>query len=190
VSSLPSRAEALKTLRKAGCSSDVIKHSILVADVAREIVSSINPRIKVDLHLVEIGALLHDIGRSVTHGVKHGSVGAEMLKKMGYPDRLVGLVRNHVGAGIPREEAIVLGLAPIDHLPTSIEEKLVCYADKLASGSIRVPFEKALKTLGEDLGFEHPAITRFRHLHKEIMELTGGVGHRSRPHGKDPAEKR
>ena len=190
MSSLPSRAEALKTLRKAGCSSDVIKHSILVADVAREIVSSINPRIKVDLHLVEVGALLHDVGRSVTHGVKHGSIGAEMLKKMGYPDRLVSLVRNHVGAGIPCEEAIALGLAPIDHVPSTIEEKLVCYADKLASGSVRVPFEKALRILGEDLGFEHPSLTRLRHLHEEIMELTGGVGRRSRPHGKDSAEKR
>jgi len=190
VSSLPSRAEALETLRKVGCSSDIVKHSILVADIAGEIVSSINPKIKVDVHLVEIGALLHDIGRSVTHSVKHGSVGAKILEKMGYPDRLVSLVRNHVGAGIPREEATTLGLAPIDHLPTSIEEKLVCYADKLASGSVRVPLEKALETLGEDLGFEHPALTRLRHLHKEIMELTGGVGHGIRPHGKDPAGKR
>lgn len=175
MSSLPSRAEALGTLRKAGCSSDIIKHSILVADIAREIVSSFNPKIKVDLHLVEIGALLHDIGRSVTHGVKHGSVGAEMLEKLGYPSSLVSLVRNHVGAGIPREEAITLGLPPIDHLPTTIEEKLVCYADKLASGSVHVPLEKALETLAEDLGSEHPSLTRLRRLHQEITELAGGA---------------
>jgi len=190
VSSLPSRAEALDTLRKAGCSRDLIKHSVLVADIAREIFSSINPKVNVDVHLVEIGALLHDIGRSVTHGVEHGSVGAKILEKLGYPSSLVSLVRNHVGAGIPREEAIALGLPPIDHLPTTIEEKLVCYADKLASGSVRISFEKALEALARDLGSGHPSLARLRRLHQEIIELAGGVGGGTYPSGKGSAGKK
>lgn len=181
MSSLPSRAEALDALRKAGCSSDVIKHSVLVAQVAREIVSSLNTKVKVDVHLVEVGALLHDIGRSVTHGVGHGSVGAQILEKLGYPDSLVSIARNHVGAGIPREEAISLGLPPIDHLPATIEEKLVCYADKLAWGSVRVSFEKTLKAVAEDLGSDHPGVARLRHLHQEIVELIGGADDDSNP---------
>jgi len=190
VSSLPSRAEALATLRKAGCSNDVVRHSVLVAEIAREIASSFNPKIKVDLHLVEIGALLHDIGRSVTHGAEHGSVGAQILEKLGYPDSLASLVRNHVGAGIPRDDAITLGLPPIDHLPTTIEDKLVCYADKLARGSVRIPFEKALEALAEDLGSEHPSIARLRSLHQEIMELAGGVGDESHSTRKGSTRKR
>lgn len=190
MSSLPSRAEALATLRKVGCSNDVVKHSVLVTEIAREIASSFNPKVKVDLHLVEVGALLHDIGRSVTHGVRHGSVGGQILEKLGYPDSLVGLVRNHVGAGIPQEEAIALGLPPIDHLPTTIEEKLVCYADKLAWGSVRVSFEKALEALAKDLGSDHPSVARLKRLHQEIMELIGGVGDESNPSGKGSAGKR
>ncbi len=190
MSSLPSRAEALDALRKAGCSSDVVRHSILVADIARGIISSLNPKVKVDVHLVEVGALLHDIGRSVTHGVQHGSVGAQILEKLSYPDSLVSIARNHVGAGIPREEAILLGLPPTNYLPTTIEEKLVCYADKLASGSVRIPLEKALEALADDLGSEHPSIARLRNLHQEIMELTGGVGNESHPSREGSTGKR
>jgi len=190
VSSLPSRAEALEVLRKTGCSDEVVRHSILVAEIAKEIISSLNPNVNVDVHLVEAGALLHDIGRSLTHGVQHGSVGAQLLERLGYPDSLVDIARNHVGAGIPRKEAIALGLPPIDHLPKTVEEKLVCYADKLAWGSVRVQFEKALEALAKDLGSDHPSIARLRCLHQEIMELTGGVGNESHPSRKDSARKR
>lgn len=189
MSSLPTRAEALETLRKAGCPNSVVKHSLLVAEIAKEIASRIDPKVKVDRDLVEVGALLHDIGRSVTHDVKHGLIGAEILEKMRYPERLVRLVRNHVGAGIPREEAIRLGLPPIDHIPSTVEEKVVCYADKLACGSTRVTFEKALKGFAEDLGSNHPALARLRCLHEEIVELMEGASHGARPHREDTASK-
>lgn len=175
MSSLPSRPKALRTLRKFGCSEDVIRHSVVVADVAIEIASCINPKANVDLRLIEIGALLHDIGRSATHGVKHGSIGAEILERLSYPSSLVKIALNHVGAGIPREEAIALGLPPIDHMPTTVEEKLVCYADKLVRGSVRTSLEEALQALARDLGPKHPSLSRLQALHQEIMELTGGA---------------
>jgi uncharacterized protein len=190
VSSLPSRKEALDALRKAGCSEHVINHSILVAKIAVEIASSINPRNDLDFHLVEIGALLHDIGRSVTHGVEHGSVGGAILEELGYPSAVVSIVRNHVGAGIPQEEAAALGLPPIDHIPTTIEEKVICYADKLVSRNARVSFEETLKALAEDLGPDHPAIARLQHLHQEIMKLTGGADGGISPPRKDSRRKR
>ena len=174
MSNLPSRTEALNTLREVGCSESVINHSLLVTKIAMEIASSISRKRSVNLHLVEIGGLLHDIGRSTTHGVRHGLVGSEILEKLGYPHTLVRLARNHVGAGIPREEAKVLGLPPTDYLPTTVEEKVVCYADKLVSGSNGVTFEEALKSF-ESLGPRHPAIARFRALHQELVELTEGT---------------
>lgn len=179
----------MKTLRKAGCSNSVVKHSLLVAEIAREIASHMNPRVKLDHDLIEVGALLHDIGRSVTHDVKHGVIGAEILEKMRYPERLVRLVRNHVGAGIPREEAVPLGLPARDHVPSTVEEKVVCYADKLASGSTRVTFEKALQGFADDLGSSHPSLARLRRLHEEIMELTEGASHGACPHRKGTASK-
>jgi uncharacterized protein len=174
-SNLPSRAEALEILRKVGCSDGVIEHCIFVAEIAKEIASSVSSKVNIDIHLVETGALLHDIGRSVTHGVKHGSVGADILEKLGYSGRLVSLVRNHVGAGISREEAISLGLPPIDHIPTTTEEKLVCYADKLAAGTVRISFEEVLEAYARTLGPEHASLRRLRDLHREVMELTGAV---------------
>ena len=190
MSSLPSRAKALATLRKAGCPNKVIKHSLLVAKIAEEIVNSINPKINVDYHLVEIGALLHDIGRSITHGVEHGCVGAAILEELGYPGILVGLVRNHVGAGIPRKEAIALGLPPRDYLPATAEEKVVCYADKLARGSVRISFEEALKAFAADLGSHHPGLARFRRLHEEIVGLARGADGGTCSSRKDPSGKR
>jgi uncharacterized protein len=190
VSSLPTRKEALDTLRKTGCSEHVINHCIVVAKLAVEIASSINPKNDLDLHLVEIGALLHDIGRSAAHGVEHGSMGAAILEKLGYPSAVINIVRKHVGAGIPQAEAVALGLPPIDHIPTTIEEKVVCYADKLISGNIRVSFEEALKTFADGLGPNHPAVARFRHLHQEIMKLTGGMDGGTGPTGKSTGRKR
>lgn len=190
MSSLPTGKEALDTLRKAGCPEQVINHCIVVAKLAVEIACSINPKKDLDLHLVEIGALLHDIGRSMTHGVEHGSVGAAMLEKLGYCSMVVNIVRRHVGAGIPQAEAVALGLPSIDHIPTTMEEKVVCYADKLISGNTRVSFEEALKNLANGLDPNHPAMARFRHLHQEIMKFTGGISCGTGPVGKDSERKK
>jgi len=190
VSSLPSRAKSLRILGEAGCDESVVSHSLLVTKIAMEVASSINHRHKLDLRLVKIGALLHDIGRSKTHGITHGAEGATILKKLGYPEQLVRLVRKHVGAGIPREEAAVLGLPPDDYTPTTIEEKVVCYADKLVSGNTRISFEEALNAFAEDLGWEHPGISRFRDLHREIVEMAGGTINEADSVGEDSAGKR
>lgn len=173
MSSLPSRTEALNTLRKVRCSKNVINHSILVEGIATRIASSLNSKYRIDLDLVKVGALLHDVGRSTTHGIKHGSAGAEILERLGYPDRLVQIVRNHVGAGIPQSETAALGLSAADHLPETIEEKVVCYADKLVSGNTRVSFEEALAAFAHDLGPKHPGIERLRSLHREIVGMMG-----------------
>ena len=60
---------------------------------------------RVDLRLVESGALLHDLGRGQTHGIEHGAVGGQMARQLGMPMELAHIIERHVGAGLSQEEA-------------------------------------------------------------------------------------
>lgn len=171
---LPERAEAIELLRRAGCPQNVIDHCINVASLAVEIAEACKRNgVDVDLRLVEVGAMLHDIGRSRTHGVEHGVVGARLLEEFGQPEEVVRIVGRHVGAGITLEEAVRLGLPPKDYTPQTVEEKIVCYADKLIEGDKMVRLEKTIQEFSLEHGKDHPAIGRFRILQKEIIELCG-----------------
>jgi len=174
MSEVLSRDDALNLLREVDCSQEVIEHVTFVSQVALEIALKCERNgIRVNKHLIEIGALLHDIGRSRTHGIGHAVVGAQIVRERGLPLNLVGIVENHIGAGIPREEAEKLNLPPKDYLQTSIEEKIVAYADKITKGRRRISFEEAVNDLANSLGRTHPSIERFRRLHTEILEMTG-----------------
>jgi uncharacterized protein len=124
-----------------------------------------------DLALVEAGALLHDLGRSVTHGVDHGAVGGGLARGLGLPVAVVRIVERHVGAGSPAVEAAELGLPGGDYVPESLEEKLVCYADKLAKGDGEVAFGVTVGEMVERLGGDHPSIGRMWALHGEITGM-------------------
>ena len=127
----------------------------------------------VDLALVEAGALLHDLGRSVTHGIGHGAVGGELARGLGLPLAVVRIIERHVGAGIPADEALELGLPVGVYVPDSLEEKLVCYADKLAEGAGEVEFGVTVGRMAEELGEDHPAVARMWALHGEIVGMLG-----------------
>lgn len=172
MSSMPSYEGALKLLRKAGCSGEVVAHCIAVSRIAVEIAEScLRKGRKLDLTLIKAGSLLHDIGRAVTHDVKHGVMGAALARAMGLPASIVRIVETHVGAGIPADEAEELGLPKKDYLPLTAEEKIVCYADKLTKGDERVEFAQALREFAQTLGACHPALTRLNLLKEEILTL-------------------
>ena len=85
-SELPNREQALGLLRKYKCSPQVISHCLAVADLAVETAGKLEEKgHKIDIDLVEAGALLHDLGRSKTHGVDHGVVGAKLAESAGLP---------------------------------------------------------------------------------------------------------
>jgi len=157
----------IEILKKAGCSERVIKHCVAVCKKAVEIASKIDGA---DLELVRIGALLHDIGRSKTHGVEHGVVGGKIARELGFSDKVVRIIERHVGAGIPKEEAIKLGLPPKDYIPETLEEKIVAYADNLTNGTKHISFEEFLRKLKKRLGNNHAAIERAIRLHRELSE--------------------
>ena len=125
----------------------------------------------VDLELVEIGALLHDIGRSKTHTVHHAIVGAKIAKQRGLPEPIVRIIERHVGGGITAQEAEKLGWPVKDYIPETLEEKIVCYADKLVEGNKEVPVEVTIRKLADELGDDHPAIERIRRLHEEFTSM-------------------
>lgn len=170
----PTREEALSLLRKAGCGEGVIRHCLAVERKALELAERAGRKgVRVDGELVGLGALLHDVGRSVTHGVRHGVEGGRILREEGFPE-LARFAENHLGAGIPREEARELGLPDRDFLPSSVEEKLVAYADKVMEGEEEVSFGQILGRFERELGADHPALGRLRKLHEEVARMTGG----------------
>ncbi|MEM4733964.1 MAG: TIGR00295 family protein [Candidatus Bathyarchaeia archaeon] len=170
---LPTRKQALRLLRESGCSENVIKHCEAVAELAVEIAENcINKGIKVDLKLVEIGALLHDIGRSKTHSVHHAVAGAQIAQTLGLPEPIIAIIKRHVGGGITAKEARKLGWPKDVYTPQTIEEKIIAYADKLIEGARRVPIDETLKKLSND-GLSPSAIARIQMLHEEMSTLIG-----------------
>jgi uncharacterized protein len=125
----------------------------------------------VDIKLVEAGALLHDIGRSQTHNVDHAAVGGEIARKLGLSESVVRIIERHIGAGIPEKEARALGLPEGVYIPETLEEKIVCYADKLISGRKEVEISVTIGDFAEKLGWDHPAIERLHKLQVEMDAL-------------------
>ncbi len=122
----------------------LIDHSRAVADKALEIAAK-HPELNIDTQFVEQAAMLHDIGVFLTnapsiccYGTKpyicHGYLGADLLRSMGH-DRHALVCERHSGAGISLQMIIDndLPLPHRDMLPLSIEEKVICFADKLFS---------------------------------------------------------
>jgi uncharacterized protein len=128
-------------LLDAGCSTKVIAHCRAVRDCACGYAAG-NPEI--DFHLVEQGAMLHDIGRSRTHDIRHAQCGADLVRSMGLGEDLARIVECHTGAGLTADECTLLGLSPRDCMPRTMEEKVVTHADNLIAGKKRVTIHESI----------------------------------------------
>ena len=157
----------VEILKRLNCPTHLINHSKAVCKKALKLSSNFD--VDVDIELVKTGALLHDIGRSKTNGIDHAVVGAEILKNMGFPDSVANIALRHIGAGIPKEEAIQLGLPPKDYIPLTLEEKIVAHADNLTHWDNEVDLDFVIKKWTERLGENHPSINRIIELHQEIV---------------------
>jgi len=173
---LPTRREAINFLVKACCSPNVVEHCKRVSTFALKIAKACQRKhSNVDVKLVEISALLHDIGRSRTHSVDHALEGGKIARALGLPEPVALIIERHAGGGIPKEEAKKLGWPAKDYLPKTLEEKIVCYADKRVERLRIVSIEKTIKSYAVDLGKNHPAIKRIWELHREITFLAGDL---------------
>ena len=167
MSYIPSPDKCIELLKITGCSKEVINHCIAVRDVAVKIANKADANIK----LVEVGSLLHDIGRSKTHGIRHAVEGVKIAKKLDLDESIIRIIECHIGAGILSKDTKELGLPEKDYLPISLEEKIVCHADNLVNGNKRQPVEKEVeKALLK--GLKEYAV-RLVNLHKELSEICG-----------------
>jgi uncharacterized protein len=161
-------------MKKVGSPPHVIEHCKKVTHIATRIANIyIEKGYKINLELIEAGALLHDIGRSQTHNIDHSAKGGEIAKELGLSDPIVRIIIRHIGAGIPDDEANELGLPKNDYIPESLEEKIVSYADKLIVAGREVDIEVTIEDFIDELGPNHPAINRLRKLHEEIASVIG-----------------
>ncbi len=168
---LPTREQALQLLIKNESPPNVISHCIAVSDLARETAETLKKKgFSINVKLVEIGALLHDIGRSKTHSVNHGVEGAKIVENAGLPRSVISIIKRHVGGGIPPDEAEALGWPKNDvYSPTTLEEKVVAFADELIDGTKRIPVESTIREFSKKGYLD--AAERVCKLHDEIESL-------------------
>jgi uncharacterized protein len=167
---LPNREQAISILQKNKCSPEVIAHCQAVASLALELTEKIKTKkYSIDVALIEAGALLHDLGRAKTHSVHHAIEGMQLAQAENLPDSIVCIIKRHVGAGITVEEAEELNWPKDSYIPQTLEEKIVCYADKCVSGIKRIPVETTVKQLQEQKLYA--AAERVRKLYNEITVL-------------------
>ncbi len=129
-------------------------------DVTNKVLSIVqkHPELSVDTKFIEEASMLHDIGIYLTNAPRiacmgdmpyicHGYLGREILVNEGYPKH--GLIcERHTGTGLSLESIIERKL-PIPHRdmrPQSIEEQIICFADKFFSKS-QLGKEKSLKRI-------------------------------------------
>ena len=116
--------------------NSVWSHSKLVAEKALKLAQA-HPELNIDSDFVYEAAMLHDIGVYLTHAPKHALV-----------------CERHTGTGLTVDDIISQNL-PLPHRdmrPISLEEKLVCFADKFYSKSTpdqEKPFDKVRKSVAK-----------------------------------------
>jgi len=142
---IPSREQCLQILKNNKTPSNVIEHCKVVAKVAEGIAEKlIKKGRKVNKELVIAGALLHDIER---HKDNHVARGAELVKKLGYPE-VAKVVSKHTLYEVEIEE----------NQPKTFEEKIVFYADKRVKNdkvvSLKGRYDDIKKRYDVDLSYE------------------------------------
>lgn len=144
-------------------------HSRVVTDLALRI-ARMNPQFHADEEIIEFGGMLHDVGILFTDApeigcfgdlpyIAHGYKGRELLEKEGLP-AIAPICERHIGVGISIADIEMhnLPLPKREMTPKSIEEIIICYADKFYSKSAKnllqpKPLHKVKKSIskyGED----------------------------------------
>lgn len=145
----------------------LLTHSRSVADKAL-LIAERHPELVLDKEFLYEGAMVHDIGIFLTNApdifcfgdkpyICHGYLGADLMRAEGYPRHAL-VCERHTGAGLTLQRIVEQNL-PIPHrelVPVSLEEQVICFADKFYSKTKldkEKSVEKARKSLekhGED----------------------------------------
>jgi len=171
------REEALALLEAHGRGGAWMCHCRAVADHAAALGRALARRHPVDHAFLWRAALLHDIGRSVTHDpVGHGVAGHRLLSELGH-DREAALCASHVLFGLEAHEAAQFGLPERPHLPERLEERVVTLVDFLVEHTrpttLHLRFE-SLKQRNADNPFFSQRLDRAHELARAFMHWVEG----------------
>ncbi len=170
--------DVLRIWDKYGLAENVRRHCVKVMEVVLRIADGlVKNGYDVDLEAVKKGALLHDIGRAITHGIEHFIHTGDTLRKEGMDEKIVRIAERHFSCGIKREEAKKLGLnVSRDYMPETIEEKIVCMADKLVKEDREIGFDEFMERL-DKLREMYPETAWFTELsRKRALKLKEELG--------------
>lgn len=133
----------------------LLSHSRSVADKALDIAKR-HPELGADTQFLYEGAMLHDVGIVSCNApdiycygtepyIRHGVIGEGMLLEEGL-ERHARVAARHTGCGLSLSSIIAqdLPLPRMDLLPETIEEQIICFADKFFS-KMRLGQEKTLE---------------------------------------------
>ena len=158
----------------------LVSHSYDVTDKALKIAQQ-HPELNADMQFIQEAAMLHDIGIFMTYApdlycdgdlpyICHGYLGSELMQKEGYPRHAL-VCERHTGAGMSLQSILDQQL-PVPHrdmLPVSLEEQVVCFADKFFSKTHldreKSP-EKVLKSISR---FGEEGVLRFNDWCKRFL---------------------
>ena len=158
---IPTREQCLKLIRRYNMLPHIIRHSELVTRVALLISRKLNSGgCNLDLALVEAGALLHDITKTVSIETKenHAETGGELIASLGYA-AVADVVRQHIC------------LDPASSDPDGISEaEVVNYADKRVKHEEVVGIEERFQDVWERYVEKVPALrVRFEEVLRETQ---------------------
>ncbi len=170
-------------LRTAGMTEADLDHSLKVATKSLEITSRTGATL--DLELVGQGALFHDLGKTATHEISHGRIGAELGAKLGLPQAVTAVMEKHIRGGLTEPEAVELGLPVKDYTLHRLEERIIIYADRLVDiihdGIVEIKEEAEAETRFVEIlngyhkyGKNETTLKRYLVYHEEIQGLIGG----------------
>lgn len=157
----------------------LVEHSADVARLALEVVDE-HPELSADRAFIYEAAMLHDIGIYLTdasgiecHGqepyIRHGYLGAELLRGLGL-ERHAYVAERHTGSGLTMEEIRERGVNLPEgiYTPESVEEQIICYADKFYSKT-KLGERKALDRVRSSMqGHGEGALARFDRMHERF----------------------
>ncbi len=142
----------------------LFEHGKHVSEKAREVASRL-PNQSLDMRFLDEAAYLHDIGIFLTNApaigcfgdtpyICHGVLGRDLLDREGFPRHAL-VCERHIGVGITREDIERHGL-PLPRrtmVPESLEEQIICYADKFFSKNADRPIiEKSVDEVRKEIG--------------------------------------
>jgi len=162
---VPTVEECLSLLKKSRVPEHIIEHSRKVCEIATCLGGLLNREgAGLDEGKIAAASWLHDIAKmdGLRNGENHSAAGAELLKKLGYPE-IAEIVRQHVvlDAGTYEGE---IGEAMVVH-----------YADKRVKHTALVSLEDRFRDLKERYG-QHPAARQWlEDLEKQTKDLEARI---------------